>query len=256
MLFEYVSALIANQHQRGGLHYAHARYLNTDLRIFLSVDPLFMKYPGLTPYNYCGNNPVMRVDPTGMYFDEENNEEAKFLTFAINVKIQGLSFDKKAREKNSVRISELEKSLQDIKDMAADDSKEYRFTHDENKDVGIYCDNMINDKGDDVIVMNSTSMDSKIHESRHGGQIARKELDPSCDGNYGVEIDAYRAQFGYGGSIQYYSDKWFNMRTDGHEIGLTPSTLVNYSQINKAFINSIIEKNGKVINHVYNFNEK
>ncbi len=75
----------------------------------------------------------MRVDPTGMYFDEENNEEAKFLTFAINVKIQGLSFDKKAREKNSVRISELEQSLQDIKDMAADDSKENRFNKYESK---------------------------------------------------------------------------------------------------------------------------
>ena len=48
-----------------GLHYYGARYLNTDLSIWLSVDPMSDKYPHLTSYNYCANNPVMLVDPDG-----------------------------------------------------------------------------------------------------------------------------------------------------------------------------------------------
>lgn len=31
----------------------------------MSVDPLASKYPSLSPYNYCVNNPVMLVDPDG-----------------------------------------------------------------------------------------------------------------------------------------------------------------------------------------------
>ncbi len=35
----------------------------------MSVDPLAGKYPSLSSYNYCGNNPVNMVDPNGMNFD-------------------------------------------------------------------------------------------------------------------------------------------------------------------------------------------
>ena len=30
------------------------------------MDPMAHKRPGLTPYNYVQNNPIMRIDPTGM----------------------------------------------------------------------------------------------------------------------------------------------------------------------------------------------
>jgi RHS repeat-associated protein len=33
---------------------------------FLSVDPLWAKYPGWNPYHYCMNNPVMAKDPEGL----------------------------------------------------------------------------------------------------------------------------------------------------------------------------------------------
>ncbi len=32
---------------------------------WLSVDPLADKYPHLTSYHYCANNPIMLVDPDG-----------------------------------------------------------------------------------------------------------------------------------------------------------------------------------------------
>jgi hypothetical protein len=33
----------------------------------LSVDPLADKYPGMSPYNYCSNNPLRLFDPNGSY---------------------------------------------------------------------------------------------------------------------------------------------------------------------------------------------
>ncbi len=42
-----------------------ARHYNSDLSIWLSVDPMSDKYPGVSPYTYCANNPVRLVDPDG-----------------------------------------------------------------------------------------------------------------------------------------------------------------------------------------------
>jgi len=45
--------------------YFGARYYDAGLSIWLSVDPLASKYPHESPYAYCGNNPVMMIDPDG-----------------------------------------------------------------------------------------------------------------------------------------------------------------------------------------------
>ncbi len=42
-----------------------ARYYNSTYSIWMSVDPMSDKYPSLSPYAYCGNNPVKLVDPSG-----------------------------------------------------------------------------------------------------------------------------------------------------------------------------------------------
>ena len=58
------------------LTYFGARYYTSDLSIWLSVDPMSDKYPSLSPYVYCANNPVKLVDPNGesiSEFDENGN---------------------------------------------------------------------------------------------------------------------------------------------------------------------------------------
>ena len=47
------------------LSYFGARYYSSDLGIWLSVDPMSDKYPSLSPYVYCANNPVKLVDQNG-----------------------------------------------------------------------------------------------------------------------------------------------------------------------------------------------
>ena len=48
-----------------GFSYFGSRYYNSSLSIWLSVDPMAAKYPSLSPYAYCANNPVKLVDPNG-----------------------------------------------------------------------------------------------------------------------------------------------------------------------------------------------
>ena len=47
------------------LSYFGARYYTSDLSVWLSVDPMSDKYPSLSPYTYCANNPIKLVDPNG-----------------------------------------------------------------------------------------------------------------------------------------------------------------------------------------------
>ncbi|MFC4476483.1 RHS repeat domain-containing protein [Flavobacterium chungangensis] len=49
-----------------GLYYYGARYMDSKMGIFISVDPLAEKYAGVSSYAYALNNPVKFTDPTGM----------------------------------------------------------------------------------------------------------------------------------------------------------------------------------------------
>ncbi|MBP5710502.1 MAG: hypothetical protein J6W84_05950 [Bacteroidales bacterium] len=45
---------------------------NSDLSIWLSVDPMVDKYPNLSPYTYCAGNPVRLVDEDGNIVRDKN----------------------------------------------------------------------------------------------------------------------------------------------------------------------------------------
>lgn len=48
-----------------GLYYYGARYYDPRTSMWLGVDPMVEKYPGISPYNYCANNPIIFIDPDG-----------------------------------------------------------------------------------------------------------------------------------------------------------------------------------------------
>ena len=50
------------------------RHYNSDLSIWLSVDPMADKYPSTSPYTYCANNPVRLVDPNGRAWKTADDE--------------------------------------------------------------------------------------------------------------------------------------------------------------------------------------
>ncbi len=66
-----------------GLYYYGARYLDPTGAMWLSVDPLFEKYAGMSPYNYCAGNPVKLVDPDGreifiLFYADEGHGSCSF----------------------------------------------------------------------------------------------------------------------------------------------------------------------------------
>lgn len=51
-----------------GLYYYGARYYDPSLSIWMSVDPLAEKYPNISSYAYCAQNPIANKEIDGRYF--------------------------------------------------------------------------------------------------------------------------------------------------------------------------------------------
>ena len=86
-----------------GLSYFGSRYYSSDLSIWLSVDPMSDKYPSLSPYVYCADNPVRLVDPNG--------EEIYVGDFIYN---NGKLYSKDGKEFVPINNSFEEKALQSL----------------------------------------------------------------------------------------------------------------------------------------------
>ena len=57
-----------------------ARHYHPSLSLWLSVDPMADKYPGVSPYVYCADNPVRLVDPDGEDYEIVVDEKSKTIT--------------------------------------------------------------------------------------------------------------------------------------------------------------------------------
>ena len=75
------------------LSYFGARYYSSDLSIWLSVDPMSDKYPSLSPYVYCADNPIKLVDPNGDTIDIPNQIDKAFIDNLINPNSKDYSKD-------------------------------------------------------------------------------------------------------------------------------------------------------------------
>jgi len=77
------SRYLTTQHERDletGFDYRGARFYDSEVGRFLSVDPLAAKYPSMSSYNYVAGNPLMFVDPTGKYIIEADSNHDGVVT--------------------------------------------------------------------------------------------------------------------------------------------------------------------------------
>lgn len=110
---------LTTQHERDnetGLDYRGARYYDSDVARFLSLDPLASDYPNLSDYNYVAGNPIMFIDPDGKRIKYRGSFGYRVATIArvmairllapkkIRKKIRALARDKNVELKFSNKI--------------------------------------------------------------------------------------------------------------------------------------------------------
>ena len=105
-----------------GFSYFGSRYYSSDLSIWLSVDPQASKYPSLSPYVYCANNPVKLVDPNGE--DYEVVVEGNTITIKATYYTNSENYD---RVNQGVQVWNSQSGL-------------YEFTSDEGKTYSVVFD--------------------------------------------------------------------------------------------------------------------
>ncbi|MBR4647130.1 MAG: RHS repeat-associated core domain-containing protein [Bacteroidales bacterium] len=124
-----------------GLSYFGSRYYSSDLSIWLSVDPQASKYPSLSPYVYCANNPVRVVDPDGeeiVITETTDNNGNKVINIHFTAALVNKSSRFISSEKMELYKSSIETSLKN----------HYGGSYDDGTTVNVSVDLQIYDKDD------------------------------------------------------------------------------------------------------------
>jgi RHS repeat-associated protein len=199
---------------------------------FLTIDPLAEKYPWISPYAYCGNNPVNRIDPTGMIWEKTSLEEINNLK--KNLDIQREVYNSKIKEhQNALKdvnlsdvgvaeytneilvfkdmVSNLETSINDIDRLGNDPNHTYILNSNKNTNNGYVS------KGrDGNVSIVGDGWGLTVHEITH----VRQSLDA---GKLNFDTKTYRLQYAGPGvevqikaEVEAYQKQFSVKRTDYH----------------------------------------
>ena len=80
--------------------------------MWLSVDPLGDKYPSISPYAYCGWNPLILIDPDGMRFDSASTRYVEMYREDIGIRMNNDPNNRQKYEEVLRELATLEMSSQ------------------------------------------------------------------------------------------------------------------------------------------------
>lgn len=210
-----------NEYDFGARQYWHA------VPGFNRIDPLCEKYYWLSPYLYCGNDPVNAIDPDGREWIISSSKDSDGILH-INMKITGAILDKTNltnKQKNKL-ASEIKSQIENV----------YTFSGDNFK---------VNMTADIRVVNNESELNNKDHIFRivYNGEIDN-ETHIAKGVPYGLKIRIRR-------DLVSKITTGHNTRTVSHEVGHTGGLEDNDSNIKDkksnlmTQINSLPDKNSK-----------
>ena len=81
-----------------------ARFYESTIGRFTTMDPMAEKYPGISPYVYCANNPIRNIDPDGRKWKDTQDKE-----IANQLQQQAASRDKSLAKQEANINAKIEK---------------------------------------------------------------------------------------------------------------------------------------------------
>jgi len=105
------------------------RLYHSTASVWLSVDPLSDKYPGVSPYVYCANNPVRLVDPDGREVITEDEQSRNNIRNTLTIKeARYVKFDKNGvlNDRRLQRCKSTSENITALKTLSHSKTK-YRF---------------------------------------------------------------------------------------------------------------------------------
>ena len=193
-----------------GFSYFGSRYYNSDLSIWLSVDPMSDKYPSMSPYVYCANNPVKLVDPNGesIVIQGENGEQH---TFTPGQQCNSTDKNVQAAWNNLNKIYDTKAGKTVLNEMTKDGSPTFTFTNESLTNDGTARFQKDGNKGGTMYMGGKLNEGNYLaHELFHGYQELNGQGDLSIHNE--VEANLF-SMLTVGGGFELSHKNDFNFKT-------------------------------------------
>jgi RHS repeat-associated protein len=200
-----------------GLYYYGMRYYAAWLCRWTQPDPMKEKYPNISSFVYCANNPINLIDPEGMEIEEGSRtqwNQQRELVQARKEDVESLVKDlgeyinsQAESERDSLNViqneqlailSELENVL-DIMNVLENSTQLYSLNEWDVKGQGVTNYDSI----DNSICLSYSGTALFVHEVIHAGQFETDDVLFDMESGMGFavdiydEVDAFRAQYAY-----------------------------------------------------------
>lgn len=239
-----------------------ARNYDAALGRWMNVDPLGEIYMKTSPYAFTANNPIYNREIDGRYFEGKDEKRAERMEKKAEKKADKLEkkadkMENKGKDSGDLRdrAEELRQSAQDVRDMRSDENTQYRYSSTNSKEAKSLGLNGkpatvgtgTNDKGHNVVTMfTSSKMENKLHETRHGGQHMRGEINAITQkSSVNAEVSAYRAGYSWKGTMQYMTHNFDQTNILSRVIlntqGVVPGTIITINSINQINANMVLD---------------
>ena len=192
-----------------GFSYFGSRYYSSDLSIWLSVDPQASKYPSLSPYVYCADNPIKLVDPNGetIVIQGEDGEH----TFTPGQQCNSTDKNVQAAWNNLNKIYDTEAGNTVINEMTEEGSPVFTFTNESLNNDGTGRFQKDGNKGGIMYMGGKLNEgDYLAHELFHGYQELKGQGGASIHNE--VEANIF-SMLTVGGGFELFHKNDFNFKT-------------------------------------------